>query len=639
MKRGFKKVAFLLGVSLIYLSVMSSGIWADELQNTIKPRTAPLNPAYVEYMTDLNNGTIDALTANDDFTGYIPAPLKRFESTESIQSFTIDQSSSFPAVYDLRETGRITSVKNQQPYWCGWAFSSLASLESYLKKDVTTDFSENNMIWNNGFDGEPNDGGNVDMAIAYLTRWSGPVSESDDPFGSAKKTGLLPGYHIQEVNYINSPTAIKQALMDGGALSMAMHSEGFSNDRYYYNPNAAFYYDGNAATDHDVAIVGWDDNFDRNKFVITPPGDGAWILKNSMGTGGGDGGYFYMSYYDTYAGNEVTAFHNAEATDNYSQIYQYDPLGATTAMGYDDNTNSVYGANIFTATAGENLTAISTYALSPKTTCEISIYTDVNAGQPTSGMLKATKTVTIPQAGYYTIKLDNPILLTEGQRFAVVIKYTTPGNTEPVPVEKSFPSYSSAASANAGESFLSVDDTNDWYDVSAEDDVNVCIKAFTNRQEPVVLPNILYRTHVQNLGWQSWKSNGGMSGTTGQSLRLEGIEIKIDSPDYDLGVAYKTHVQNFGWQEWKNDGVTSGTSGQSLRLEAIMIHLSGADANKFDVYYRVHAQNVGWMGWAKNGDKAGTAGFGYRLEGIEIQVVPQGEAAPGPVAGAFMEKR
>ncbi len=639
MKKGFIKALSSLVVIFILICVIPSEIGANELQNSVKPSFAPLNSEYVEYMKDLDNETIEGLAENDDSKGYIPAPLKRFENTENIQNSTIDGLLSFPAVYDLRANGRITSVKNQQPYWCGWAFSSLASLESYLKKDDTTDFSENNMIWNNGFDGEPNDGGNVNMAIAYLTRWSGPVSESDDPFGSAKKTGLLPGYHIQEVNYINSPTAIKQALMDGGALSMAMHSEAFSNDDYYYDPNAAFYYNGSAAADHDVAIVGWDDTFDRNKFVITPPGDGAWILKNSMGIYGGDVGYFYMSYYDSYAGNEVTAFHNAEAIDNYSHIYQYDPLGATTAVGYDDTINTVLGANIFTATAGENLSAISSYALSPQTTWEISIYTNVNAGQPTSGMLKSTKTVTIPQAGYYTIRLDDPIPLTEGQRFAVVIKYTTPGNTEPVPVEKSFPSYSSAASANAGESFLSVDDTNDWYDVSAEDDVNVCIKAFTNRQEPVVLPNIFYRTHVQNMGWQGVKSNGGMSGTTGQSLRLEGIEVKIDSPDYDLGVTYKTHVQNFGWQEWKNDGVTSGTSGQSLRLEAIMINLSGADANKFDVYYRVHAQNVGWMGWAKNGEKAGTAGFGYRLEGIEIQVVPQGEAAPGPIAGAFMEKR
>jgi transglutaminase/protease-like cytokinesis protein 3 len=147
----------------------------------------------------------------------------------------------------------------------------------------------------------------------------------------------------------------------------------------------------------------------------------------------------------------------------------------------------------------------------------------------------------------------------------------------------------------------------------------------------------LYRTHVQNLGWQAWRINGLMSGTSGESLRLEGIEIKVDSSNYDLGVEYATHVQNLGWQAFRSNGTMSGTSGEGLRLEAIKIQLTGADANQFDVYYRVHAQNVGWMDWAKNGGEAGTAGFGYRLEGIEIKVQPTDSAAPGPTTTPFIE--
>ena len=146
-------------------------------------------------------------------------------------------------------------------------------------------------------------------------------------------------------------------------------------------------------------------------------------------------------------------------------------------------------------------------------------------------------------------------------------------------------------------------------------------------------PGCSYQTHVQNDGWQGFKSNGDMSGTSGRSLRLEGIEIKLDNQGYDLGVSYQTHIQNIGWEAntnrgWKSNGTMSGTEGLSYRLEAIQIKLTGADADKFDIYYQVHAENFGWLGWAKNGESSGTAGYGYRLEGIRIQVVPAGQGAP-----------
>jgi uncharacterized protein YjdB len=155
--------------------------------------------------------------------------------------------------------------------------------------------------------------------------------------------------------------------------------------------------------------------------------------------------------------------------------------------------------------------------------------------------------------------------------------------------------------------------------------------------DPATVPPFCsYRTHVQNIGWQEWKSAGATSGTSGQSLRLEAIEIFVNDQGYDLGVEYQTHVQNVGWQVLKYDGETSGTSGQSLRLEAIRINLTGSDADLFDIYYRVHAQNLGWLGWAKNGDSAGSAGLSYRLEAIEIVMVSKGNAAPGSTLRPFV---
>lgn len=151
-----------------------------------------------------------------------------------------------------------------------------------------------------------------------------------------------------------------------------------------------------------------------------------------------------------------------------------------------------------------------------------------------------------------------------------------------------------------------------------------------------VTPSVSYRTHVQNMGWQDFVSEGAVSGTSGKGLRLEGIEVKLDNPGYDLGISYQTHIQNIGWEGdtargWKSNGSMSGTEGLGYRLEGIQIKLTGSDASNFDIYYQVHAQNMGWLGWAKNGESSGTAGYGYRLEGIKIVIVPAGSGTPSGV--------
>jgi len=147
--------------------------------------------------------------------------------------------------------------------------------------------------------------------------------------------------------------------------------------------------------------------------------------------------------------------------------------------------------------------------------------------------------------------------------------------------------------------------------------------------------NINYQSHVQDIGWQSWVSNGAVSGTSGESKRLEAMCIKLNG--LDGGIQYKTHVQDIGWMDWVADGAPSGTSGQSKRLEAIQIRLTGAAAEAYDIYYRVHAQNTGWMDWAKNGEPSGTAGYSYRLEAIQIVLLPKGAAAPGPTTRPFVQ--
>ena len=146
---------------------------------------------------------------------------------------------------------------------------------------------------------------------------------------------------------------------------------------------------------------------------------------------------------------------------------------------------------------------------------------------------------------------------------------------------------------------------------------------------------VLYKTHVQDVGWQDYVSDGAVSGTSARSLRLEGIQIKLEG--ISGGIEYSTHIQDIGWQGFVANDAMSGTSGQSKRLEAIKIRLTGAAAEAYDIYYCVHAQNTGWLDWAKNGEAAGTAGFSYRLEAIKIVLVPKGAPAPGPTARTFVQ--
>ena len=165
------------------------------------------------------------------------------------------------------------------------------------------------------------------------------------------------------------------------------------------------------------------------------------------------------------------------------------------------------------------------------------------------------------------------------------------------------------------------------------------IASSTANANPVVTGennvNVEYRTHVQSFGWQGWKYNGVMSGTSGKAKRLEGINIKLTNKPYSGSIVYTTHVQSIGWQgnennvnTWFRDGQMAGKSGRAKRLEAIRIALTGEMAEHYDVYYRVHAQTYGWLAWAKNGEAAGTAGLSKRLEGIQIVLVPKGGAAP-----------
>ncbi|MGL5354621.1 MAG: glucosaminidase domain-containing protein, partial [Clostridium sp.] len=60
----------------------------------------------------------------------------------------------------------------------------------------------------------------------------------------------------------------------------------------------------------------------------------------------------------------------------------------------------------------------------------------------------------------------------------------------------------------------------------------------------------------------------------GKSLRLEGLQIMLEGTDAQkYSVEYQTQVQNIGWQPWVKDGAVAGTSGKSLKLETVTVRI------------------------------------------------------------------
>lgn len=160
---------------------------------------------------------------------------------------------------------------------------------------------------------------------------------------------------------------------------------------------------------------------------------------------------------------------------------------------------------------------------------------------------------------------------------------------------------------------------------------------------PEKMPQIMYQVHVQKKGWMDWVSDYEVAGTTGESLRVEAVRIKLveeegpeqtedelpeeedtltENPETEVKeeshVEYRVHVRNIGWQDWKRDGELAGTTGEKLQIEAIQIRLTGDIASEYEVYYKSHSATFGWFGLVKGGDYSGTERMSKRIEAISI---------------------
>ena len=468
-----------LGSALVFLV-------ASPLASAAGPslRAAPLSKEFQAYRAELE--VKKAMTfggALGHGLGLVPEPVD-LSLLRGVGDAPRVAREALPSSYDLRALGRLTPVRDQGILGTGWAFATFASMESCLLPGETRDFSEDHIVLTSGFDsgGDPyGAGGNVAKATAYLTRWGGPVDEAADAYGdSSTPPGLTVQKHVQDVLYIpggssGADTAsIKDAVMTYGALHTAICWESAS---YLPAQKSFFDSDSGSQTNHAVAIVGWDDTFAASRFASTPAGNGAWLVRNSWGPGWGDGGYFWVSYYDAHCGrsNVLNAAFLGVATRDYDEVYSYDPLGWVYSIGYAFET--AWAANVFTATRGQAISAVGFFAPVPGTTYAVYVG-GVNA-DGTPGVLTAKGSGTISTPGFRTIEFSSAHWVPRGSRFAVAVRLTTPGLDYPIACEAAVTDYSSAAQASLGESFLRGAAGEPWGDLTSFDPTaNVCLKAY-----------------------------------------------------------------------------------------------------------------------------------------------------------------
>ena len=461
------KVIFLVVLLSLFTFTIGFPSFSYAETETEPFQRAPLNEAFLDFLKNKQSQIAD----DGHMLGYAPPVVDLSHVRGKIDQRT---NLAYPALYDLRTLGKLNPVRDQGGCGSCWAFGTYASLESFLKTAETKDFSEQDLNANHGFVWLECEGGNANLSHAYLARWSGPINESDVPY---PYSSYSPIKHVQQViwlptraNYTDNDT-VKYFVTNYGAVYFAF----YWYSTYFNAATNSFYNNVNTSANHAIAIVGWDDNYDKYKFNTVPAGNGAFICRNSWGTSWGESGYFYMSYYDKSI-QEIVSFNNAEAVSNYKSVYQYDPLGWVWNNGTGSGTTG-WGANIFTATASDAINAVGFITNDANAAYTIYVYKGVTAGQPSSGTLAATKTGTNTYPGYYTVKLDSPVSLTNGERFSVVLKVINPIYTYPIVTEGDLSGYASTTS-NPGESYYSANGTtwSDFYGWGYND--NNTIKAF-----------------------------------------------------------------------------------------------------------------------------------------------------------------
>lgn len=390
-----------------------------------------------------------------------------------------------PARYDLRDYQAVPVARNQGKLSTCWAFASLNALETTLWPEDTMSLSVDHMSMQNSFGLTQQNGGEYTMAIAYLTAWQGPVLEQDDPYADGETTaGLLPQKHVQEVQVIEEKNyeKIKEAVYKYGGVQSSLYTSltsSTSKSVYYNSEKYAYCFIGEDKPNHDIVIIGWDDNYPKENFNSPLEGDGAFICLNSWGPRFGEKGIFYVSYYDTNIGIHNVVYTKAEPPDNFDFLYQSDLCGWVGNLGYGEET--AFFANAYTAAEDTSLEAVGFYATGKNTSYKlyfVSNFVDKNSLNERTLVAEGS----FENAGYYTVDLDQSQAVKAGERFAFIVEIETPGSIHPIAVE--FVSEEDPATRNVdlsdGEGYISYRGKV-WNSSETEQNCNVCLKVYGKR--------------------------------------------------------------------------------------------------------------------------------------------------------------
>ncbi|MDO4331037.1 MAG: lectin like domain-containing protein [Lachnospiraceae bacterium] len=388
---------------------------------------------------------------------------------------------SLPEVFDYREIGRMPAVEDQGELGTCWAFASLMAMESTLLPGEQWNFSEDHMSRQNSFSLKQEEGGQYAMSMAYLLAWQGPVTEAEDPYGDGQSPeGLPPSKHVQEIRILEPKDyqRIKEAIYQTGGVQSSLFTRlqnSASQDRYYNQETAGYYYPGEEKPNHNVVIIGWDDHYPKENFNQQPEGDGAFICLNSWGPNFGQEGCFYVSYYDTNIGDINVLYSGITEPDSYTGIYQSDLCGWIGQVGY--GTEEAYFANTYRAERSEKLKAVGFYATMPGTSYQV--YASAGISSPDELELdKPLAEGTFRDAGFYTVELQKELSLEPGEQFWAAVKIKTPKAVHPVAIEYQAPDSGADIDLSDGEGYLSADGEQ-WVSAERSQGCNLCLKAYT----------------------------------------------------------------------------------------------------------------------------------------------------------------
>lgn len=422
-----------------------------------------------------------ALTG-DVYTQLREALLQRAEQLIIVPE---KEEAELPSSYDYRQIGRAALVRDQGDYGTCWAFASLGALETTLLPEEDYDFSPDHLNYHNGYGLEAEDGGSFMMALAYFTSWQGPVLESEDPYGDGESPeNLQAAVHVQSARIPEEKDyeTIKRTVCLYGGVVSSLYMDVLqprANSAYYLASSASYYCPAQRTPNHDVVIIGWDDDYPAGNFTKTPPGDGAFICQNSWGRDFGEDGVFYVSYYDVNIGVYNIAYTQVENNDNYDLLYQSDLCGWTGQVSY--NTESAYFANVYEAEEAVELEALGFYATGEDTQYRIAVVSDYTDPQ----QLRETQFVQsgyLQYEGYYTIDLEESVQVEAGHRFALIVWMKTPGEEYQIAVEYQTEDMQSPIDLTDGEGYISSNGLY-WESVEETQECNLCLKAYANRRD------------------------------------------------------------------------------------------------------------------------------------------------------------